>query len=113
MADFHKTRRIAAIRDLAAKFFGERSNRSSLITVTKATLSADRSAVSIGVTILPDSQQEAALDFAKRHLGDLRQYIGTHAKIGNVPYLTIEIDGGEKNRQRVDELLAQDGANKE
>ena len=108
MAAFHKTRRLAAIQDLSAKFFGERSNRNSLITITNATLSADGSSVALRMTVLPDTQEEAALDFARRNLGDLRQYIGEHAKIGNVPYLSIEIDSGEKNRQRIDELLAEE-----
>jgi len=108
MASFHKDRKIAAIKDLAAKFFGENSNRTSLITVTDLIPSTDGKSATIYVTVLPESHEIQALDFARRHLGDLRQYIGNEARLGVVPFLSIEIDGGEKNRQRIDELLRED-----
>ncbi len=110
---FHREKKIALIRDLAAKFFGERSNRSSLITVTSVKLAIDSSSVALGISVLPETHEVAALDFARRQLGELRQYIGAHAKFGNVPYLTVDIDLGEKNRQRVEELLAHEEPSKE
>lgn len=110
---FHREKKIALIRDLAAKFFGERSNRSSLITVTSVDLAIDSSTVDLGISVLPDSHEAAALDFARRQAGELRQYIGAHAKLGAVPFINVVIDQGEKNRQRVDTLLAEGVANKE
>ncbi|PIR46714.1 MAG: hypothetical protein COV07_02860 [Candidatus Vogelbacteria bacterium CG10_big_fil_rev_8_21_14_0_10_45_14] len=108
MAEFHTERRRNEIQNSAAKFFGERSNRRSLITVTRADLSQDRKTILLGISVLPTSQETAALDFAKRNMGELRQYIGKMTRIGNVPYLSVELDSGEKNRQRIDELLQAD-----
>jgi ribosome-binding factor A len=38
-------------------------------------------------------------------LGELRKYISKNLKINPIPYLDVEIDEGEKNRQKIDELL--------
>ena len=43
--------------------------------------------------------------FIKRNLGELRKYISKNLKINPVPFLDVEIDEGEKNRQKIDDLL--------
>jgi ribosome-binding factor A len=92
------------IRELAAEFFSRESNRTSLITITDIVLKSRNSRSIILFTVLPEDQEAAALDFMHRRLGDLREYIGSHARMMCVPFFDVAIDKGEKNRQRLDEV---------
>lgn len=95
------------LRELAATFFARESGARSLITITDATISPDLKRATIYFTTLPASEEERALEFAKRKRTELRDYIGTHAKLRALPVLEIKLDEGERNRQRIDELLNQ------
>lgn len=77
------------------------------MTVTDATISPDLKRATIYFTTFPESEQERALEFAKRKRTELRDFIGTHAKLRALPVLEIKIDEGERNRQKIDELLSQ------
>ncbi|PCI29711.1 hypothetical protein COB52_02255 [Candidatus Kaiserbacteria bacterium] len=93
------------IAHLAADFLGRESNRESLITVTRANISPDLSRATIYFTVLPDSYQDGALDFAKRKRNEFRSYVKKHTHLRRLPYFEFEIDYGEKNRQHLDTLL--------
>ena len=93
------------IKELSAKFLGRENNRTSLITVTSCTASPDLKRATIFITVLPESKEHDALDFAKRKRGELRDYLKQNLKIKSIPFIDIEIDLGEKNRQKIDELL--------
>ena len=56
-------------------------------------------------TVLPESKQEAALEFARRQLTDFREYMNEKVKTGRMPYFHFDIDRGEKHRQRIDEII--------
>ncbi len=80
------------------------SSGGSLITVTDANISKDLKKATIFITVLPESSEESALNFAKRKRSDLRNFIKTKLQMKILPFLDFEIDKGEKNRQRIDEL---------
>lgn len=92
-----------------ARAAGERiareSNRTSLVTVTRVMLSEDGARAQIFISVLPENQEEAARDFIKRNLGEVRRYLSETSKIGRAPTLSVEIDRGEKNRARVEEII--------
>jgi ribosome-binding factor A len=92
------------IHRLAAEFLQRESNYLSLITVTDISLSNKGTHVTIFFTVLPIEKEKAALDFIKRKRGEFRSYVMEKSRIGRVPFFDFEIDGGEKNRQRIDEL---------
>ena len=92
------------IRELAAEFFSRESNRTSLITVTAVELRSRNSRATILFTVMPENQENAALDFMTRQLSDFREYVGNHARMMRVPFFDIAVDKGEKNRQRIDEI---------
>lgn len=92
------------IHELAAEFFSRRSNRTSLITVTDVELKSRNSRAVILITVLPENQEVAALDFIHRQLADFRKHVGTHARMMEIPFFEVTVDKGEKNRQRMDEL---------
>ena len=92
------------IAQLAGEFLERESNHQALITVTRATVSPDLKNATIFLSVLPASEEEHALAFAKRHLSDFREYARTRAVMKFLPFFDFKIDDGEKNRQRIDEL---------
>ena len=93
------------IKELAAQFLGRENNKSSLITVTAATTSPDLKRATVFITVLPNSKENAALGFVKRNLKEMREFLKKNMPIKIIPFLDVEIDLGEKNRQKIDELL--------
>ncbi len=93
------------IKELTANFLGRENNRTSLITVTSATASSDLKRATIFITVLPNSKEKAALEFVKRKRGELREFFKKNMSIKIIPFVDIAIDLGEKNRQKIDELL--------
>lgn len=92
------------VRECAAAYISRESDRTTLVTVTRATFSKDRKNVTIFVTVLPEEKEEVALSFLKRHRSDFKHYLRDHAALKHIPFVNFELDLGEKNRQRVDEL---------
>ncbi len=88
----------------AAKFLQMQSNRTSMITVTSVDLSRDAKNATIFFTVLPETQEQAALDFAMRQRSEFTSFVHENTKIARVPMVVFAIDGGEKNRQHIDKL---------
>ena len=97
-------RLLEMIRKLAAQFISENSNRTSLLTVTRVTASEDRKRVTVLFTVLPEEKEEEALNFFKRQRAELRAYLSERLRVHPIPFVDVELDRGEKNRQRIDEL---------
>ena len=95
------------LREIAANFFAREAGMRSLITVTDVTISPDFKRATVYITTIPESEERNALDFAKRKRSDLRDFIANTAKLRTLPVLEVKIDEGERNRQRIDELLNQ------
>jgi ribosome-binding factor A len=93
------------IKELSAQFLGRIDNKTSLITVMSTDVSPDLKRATIFITVLPESKEKAALEFAKRQKGELREFLKKNMTTKNIPFLEIAIDQGEKNRQKIDELL--------
>ena len=88
----------------AADFFARESNRQSLVTITRAELTPKLKSATIFFTVMPESAEAAVLQFAKRSRTDFREYLIEHTRLHPVPTVDFELDLGEKNRQRVDDL---------
>ena len=93
------------IKELTAQFLARENNKTSLVTVTSATCSPDLKRATIFITVLPDEKEKEALEFAKRKRPELREALKKNMTIKTIPFLDIAIDLGEKNRQKIDELL--------
>ncbi|MEX2028857.1 MAG: ribosome-binding factor A [Candidatus Paceibacterota bacterium] len=93
------------IKELTAQFLSREDNRTSLITVTSASVSPDLKRATIFITVLPNSKEKAALGFVKRKRKELRDFLKKKLEIKTIPFLDVAIDLGEKNRQKIDELL--------
>ncbi len=93
------------IKELSAQFLEKENNRTSLITVTACTVSRDFKKTTVFISVLPSEKEKSALDFVKRKRSELRDYLKKFLKTKNAPFVDVKIDLGEKNRQRIDELL--------
>lgn len=93
------------IKELGAQFFGRENNKTSLITITACSVSPDMKRATLFMTVFPDAKEHDALEFVKRKRSELREFLKKNMKIKTIPFIDIAIDLGEKNRQKIDELL--------
>lgn len=105
MSEFRNEKIQNHIRELAAVYIEREAGPTSLITVTRVVMTPDNRNAKIMITVLPKEKEQAAYGFIKRNLGELRKYITKNLKVNPVPFLDVAIDEGEKNRQKIDELL--------
>jgi ribosome-binding factor A len=82
----------SALVHVAAEFVNRESNRRSLITVTRVELDDRGHKARIYVTIFPDTQVKAALDFLGRVEDDFIQFARTRIKMQTLPRCTFVQD---------------------
>ncbi len=99
-----KVRVAEQIAHHAAAFLARESNRSSLITVMRAEINPELKNVTVFVSVLPKEQGPTALAFLKRVRTDFHDYLKDKTVFRNVPTVDFELDLGEENRQRIEEL---------
>ncbi len=97
-------RKSGMLTELAAQYIAREAGRSTLITPTRTELSRDGKHATIFVSVYPVQEDEHAVSFLMRHKDLFRSYLKSHARFPVLPYITFEIDYGERNRQRLDEL---------
>lgn len=100
------------LREVVANFLESESNRTSLITVTGVDVSPDLKNAKIFITVLPESREATALDFCKRKRSEIKHAIKKKMNLKVIPFVDVEIDRGEKNRQRIHELLVKEDLDK-
>lgn len=93
---------------LVQDFFQRESSGASMITITRVDITASMERGTVYITVLPESKEAAALDFARRMRTDMRRYVMKRLPVKVIPFFEIEIDYGEKNRLHIDELLRQE-----
>ena len=110
MADiFFKKEKISEqLMHMAAEYFQHESAKTSLITITRVLADDFLKRVTILFTVIPEEREKEALEFAKRREIDFKNYAKKHGRLGRVPYIVFDIDHGERNRQRVDEVLREE-----
>ena len=89
---------------MAAEFINRESNRQSLITVTRVTMSSDNKRADVFLTVFPDNKVPEVMDFLKRQLREFRNFVKSQTKGKFVPMFNFVYDVGEKNRQEIDAL---------
>lgn len=104
MSDLRDEKMKDFIRATAADFIQRESNGTSLITVTNVSISDRGSEATIFFTVLPADKEKAAYDFLKRMRSEFREYLMHKSRMRRIPFFDFEVDGGEKNRQKIDEI---------
>jgi ribosome-binding factor A len=95
---------ISLIMAMASEFINREASKKVLITVTGADISPNLHDSTIYITVFPEDKEKDSMDFLKRKRSDLREFVRSHSKLRVLPVFDFEIDLGEKNRQRIDEL---------
>lgn len=80
------------IKGLAAEFLSRESDRTSVITVTRADVSSDFQNATIYFTVYPKESEKAALQFAKRRRSEFKKYAKEKIKMKRIPFFDFEID---------------------
>ena len=106
MSEFRNEKIKNNIKELAALYIEREAGPTSLITVTRVIMSTDNKKATIMISVLPREKEKAAYGFIKRNLGELRKHVTKNLRINPIPFLDVQIDEGEKNRQKIDELLS-------
>ncbi len=96
------------LKKIAQDFFQRNTSGQSMITVTSADVSKDLRQATVLITVMPLEKEKAVFDFAKRMRADLRTDIKKRLPIKVIPFVEIDIDEGEKMRQKLDSILLQD-----
>lgn len=104
MSTMRENRAEALMVELAAKYIAREAGRSTLITPLRADISPDRKNATIFVSVFPDAEADHALAFLKRHKDLFRNSMKGTTRLAILPYITFELDYGEKNRQRLEEV---------
>ncbi len=95
------------ICELTANFLKIENPGNSLVTVTNCDMKPNLRQAIIFISVIPEKKEDEALIFYQEKLGELRKYLSKKTRIRFLPNITIELDRGEKNRQRIEELLKQ------
>lgn len=92
------------MKELAAEFISRESNRNSLITVTRMSLADYEDHATIFISVLPETQEKAVMDFLSRQLSDFREFVKSKIQNGKIPVFTFTIDQGAKLVRKIDAL---------
>lgn len=98
-------RLVAELKRLAAEFLGLHAGPRSLITVTDCVLSNNGQRLQILISVLPETEERAALAFVRRQLSEFVLFVHEHLRAGYLPQISFALDAGEKHRQKIDKLL--------
>ena len=81
-----------SIRNYSGDFFARNTSGGSMITVTNVWVSPDNKTADVFISVLPESKNEAAFNFAKRQRTELQKYLFTKIKLSHLPFLDIILD---------------------
>jgi ribosome-binding factor A len=104
MSEIKTERAQEIIRHKASEFLERESSGNALITVTKVTILESGKRALISFTVFPADKEKGVLDFAKRKRTDFREVLKNETKLFRLPFIDFNIDLGEKNRQKIDDL---------
>lgn len=100
-----QTKVAETLAHLAGEFLARESNGTSLITVTRADIAPNLKNATVYISVLPESEEEKALNFTKRQRTPFRDFLKEKSALNFIPMVDFVLDIGEKNRQRVSELI--------
>jgi ribosome-binding factor A len=106
MAQHTRERMEEVLRELAADFLHNDGELGVLLTVTRVVINSSLSEATIFFTTMPVDAQERTLARLSRREGAMLHHAIKNMRVKYVPRIHLAIDYGERNRQRIDSLLA-------
>lgn len=104
---FRQEKVAGRLQEIISSFLNREANTQSVVTVTHCEVSSDLKKVTAFLTIFPEDFEAKALEFARRKRSELRSIIAEALPMKTIPFVEFEIDAGEKNRQKIENLLEQ------
>lgn len=77
----------------------------ALTTIMYVDVSPDLKSATVYVSIFPEDKEVDVLNLLNKKISDLKRYVNSKLKMKFLPTFKFEIDRGEKQRRRIDELL--------
>ncbi|MFA5987359.1 MAG: ribosome-binding factor A [Candidatus Paceibacterota bacterium] len=105
MSDLRNQKIRSLLERLAAQFLRETIGPGTITTVTQVKLSDSLEGASIFITVFPEKNERAVLDVIKERHHEFMEFLIKNTNIKFLPSIVFKIDRGEKNRQRIEELL--------
>lgn len=94
------------LRKLSSEFIlKEIKLKNTLITVTHTEISEDIKSLKIFITVYPEKNEISALKELNNNLSEWQKFLAKKFKAKFLPRSEFLIDEGEKNRQKVEEIL--------
>lgn len=110
--DPNKSKKVEeVIKKAATRFLLEETSGASLLTVTQVIVSTRGEQATIYFTAFPVEKEKTALEFLKRKRHDFKEYIKAETNLSRIPFIDFDIDIGEKNRQRIDQITNETNSN--
>jgi ribosome-binding factor A len=93
------------LQAIIASFLNKEAGTKSVVTVTHCNVTSDLKKVTAYISVFPTAYETEALNFAKRQRSEIRELFKDKLTMKSIPHLEFEIDEGEKNRQKVEEIF--------
>ncbi|PIS13629.1 MAG: ribosome-binding factor A [Candidatus Tagabacteria bacterium CG09_land_8_20_14_0_10_41_14] len=102
----HKKERLQSLFQKLISVFLQRANiKDCLITVTHIEFSENLKNVKVFVSIYPEKEENNILKILEKQKSGLKKHLASKTRMKFLPNVNLEIDKGEKNRLRIEELL--------
>lgn len=102
----HRQEKVEGVlQSIVASFLTREAGTKSVITVTHCDVSSDLKKVTAFISVFPPEHELEALNFARRQRSEIREIFKEKLSMKSIPHLEIEIDEGEKNRQKVEAIF--------
>ena len=108
MAGFRADQIAQRVREIASTYISRETNGRSFITVTTVDINQKADRAEIFITVMPETEEAAALEFFQRKRSELRKEIMRNLPIARIPFIDVHIDKGEKLAQRMTEIAQKD-----
>ena len=105
MAGERKDKVGSVLKKIVSSFVRLQFETNVIISVTKVTIADNLKRATVFITVYPESKEVEILKQFKEKEYDLRQHVKKHFKSKFLPIFHVAIDYGEKNQQRIDEIL--------
>lgn len=95
----------AHLQKVLAEFLREEFGVSPLVAVTRVAVARGLRSARVFITVFPEKNAKEILAALEKKHAALTKYLIAHTRVKYIPSVSFEIDLGEKNRQRIEELL--------
>ncbi|MEW5908110.1 MAG: ribosome-binding factor A [Patescibacteria group bacterium] len=102
---FRQEKVSSVLKNIIASFLQSDPFYGIIISVTRIEISGDLKKAKVFISIFPSEKEKEILDSLHKKRNDLREFIKSRLKMKFLPHLEIEIDKGEKARQKIDKIL--------